>query len=210
MAKRSATEDVRLTLGVLTAAEAQEGMSQRTLAAELGVALGLVNAYVKRCARKGLLKVSQVPARRYRYYLTPAGFAEKAKLTGEYLAISLSFFRRAKAAYSDVFVAAEERRWKSVVLLGAGDLADIATICALERGIKVAAIVDPRDEVSHGYAAVSKSLRAVTARYSGCVWTGLPDEFVETLFERPVRGQILSPNADRLGLPCASAVTETV
>lgn len=76
-----------MTLGVLTAAEAQDGISQRTLAADLGVAVGLVNAYVKRCVRKGLLKVSQVPARRYRYYLTPAGFAEKAKLTGEYLAI---------------------------------------------------------------------------------------------------------------------------
>ena len=68
-------DDARIMLGVLQAVEAGEVRSQRHLAAELGIALGLANAYVKRCIRKGLLKVSEVPARRYAYYLTPQGFA---------------------------------------------------------------------------------------------------------------------------------------
>lgn len=204
MAKRSATEDVRLTLGVLTAAEAQQGVSQRTLAAELDVAVGLVNAYVKRCVRKGLLKVSQVPTRRYRYYLTPAGFAEKAKLTGEYLAISLSFFRRAKIAYSDVFETADTLRWKSVVLLGAGDLADIATICALKRGIRVVSMVDPRMAPKSGVPALVRTVRSVSDPFDGYVWTGLSDEDLDLVLKRGDKARLLMPNAGRLGLPCAA------
>lgn len=210
MAKRSATEDVRLTLGVLTAAEAQVGISQRTLAADLGVAVGLVNAYVKRCVRKGLLKVSQVPARRYRYYLTPAGFAEKAKLTGEYLAISLSFFRHAREAYADVFETAGTLRWKSVVLLGAGDLADIASICALKSGIRVVAVVDPRVDIEDGRSIVVRAVSAVPAKYNGYVWTGLSDADIGLVLKRGVRDRILTPQAQRLGLPCAASVAEAV
>ena len=38
----------------------------------------------------------QVPLNRYAYYLTPQGFAEKSRLTAEYLAASFDFFRRAR------------------------------------------------------------------------------------------------------------------
>ena len=52
-------------------------MTRRSLARELGIALGLANAYLKRCAKKGLIKIAQAPANRYAYYLTPQGFARK-------------------------------------------------------------------------------------------------------------------------------------
>ena len=45
---------------------------------------------------KGLVKMSQVPLNRYAYYLTPQGFAEKSRLTAEYLSVSFNFFRRAR------------------------------------------------------------------------------------------------------------------
>jgi len=55
----------RIMLGLLQSVERDGGQSQRRLAAELGIALGLVNAYLKRCIKKGLVKVSEAPARRY-------------------------------------------------------------------------------------------------------------------------------------------------
>ncbi|HEY4820142.1 MAG TPA: winged helix-turn-helix transcriptional regulator, partial [Xanthobacteraceae bacterium] len=67
-------------LGLLESVERGGEQSQRRLASELGVALGLVNAYLKRCVNKGLVKVSEAPARRYAYYLTPHGFTEKSLL----------------------------------------------------------------------------------------------------------------------------------
>ena len=69
-------------------------INQRALAKELGIALGMTNAYLKRCVKKGWVKINQVPARRYRYYLTPKGFAEKTRLTAEYFTDSLTFFSR--------------------------------------------------------------------------------------------------------------------
>ena len=96
-------EDERILLDLLNSVERDGGQSQRRLASELGIALGLVNAYLRRCVKKGLVKVTAAPARRYIYYLTPQGFAEKSRLTVEYLSVSFSFFRRAKAECGVVF-----------------------------------------------------------------------------------------------------------
>ena len=91
-----------MTLGLLSAVEADSGITQRTLASELGVALGLTNSYFKKCIDKGLVKIQQVPANRYAYYLTPRGFSEKSRLTAEYLNSSFSFYRRAKNDLSKI------------------------------------------------------------------------------------------------------------
>jgi DNA-binding MarR family transcriptional regulator len=122
--------------------ERDGGQTQRRLASELGVALGLVNAYLKRCVKKGLLKVGEAPARRYAYYLTPQGFAEKARLTVEYFSFSFSIFRRARAEYGDAIRTASSRGFSRIVIAGVSDLAEIATICALECGTEVVGVVD--------------------------------------------------------------------
>src|ERR1039458_9517050 len=137
-------ENERIVLGLLESVERGDAQSQRKLASELGIALGLCNAYLKRCVTKGLVKMSEVPTRRYAYYLTPKGFAEKSRLTVDYLASSFVFFRRARADCSDVLRAANARGWQRVALLGVSDLAEIATICALETGTTIAAVVAPR------------------------------------------------------------------
>ena len=54
----------RIVLGLLTSVDTDGARSQRRIAGELGVALGLVNAYLKRSIKKGLVKVRQAPARR--------------------------------------------------------------------------------------------------------------------------------------------------
>jgi DNA-binding MarR family transcriptional regulator len=79
-----------MTLELLEAIEEKSDVTQRRLARELGVALGLANSYLKRCERKGLVKIHKAPANRYLYYLTPKGFAEKSRLTAEYLSASFS------------------------------------------------------------------------------------------------------------------------
>jgi len=133
----------RILLGLLESVERDGSQSQRHLAAELGIALGLVNAYLKRCIGKGLLKVNEVPARRYAYYLTPQGFAEKSRLTVEYLSYSFGFFRRAKADCADAFELARERGIRRIALAGISDLAEIAIICGPESGTEILAVVDP-------------------------------------------------------------------
>ncbi|MCC5977792.1 MAG: winged helix-turn-helix transcriptional regulator [Salinarimonas sp.] len=130
-------------LRLLDAVERGRFGSQREAAAELGIALGLVNAYVKRCVRKGWLKVSEVPARRYAYYLTPQGFSEKARLSGQYLSSSMGLFRKARRDYAHLLKRAETLGMRRIVLLGASELAEIARLCALETEIEIVAIIDP-------------------------------------------------------------------
>jgi hypothetical protein len=141
-------ENERIVLGLLSSVETDGARSQRRIAAELGIALGLVNAYLKRCVKKGLVKVGDAPARRYAYYLTPQGFAEKSRLTVQYLSESFSFFRKAKADCTCIFDDAAARDFKRLVLAGKSDLAEIAILCAVEVGATVVAIVDPQSEGS--------------------------------------------------------------
>lgn len=135
-------EDSRIVLGLLNSVESGGEQSQRHIAAELGIALGLVNAYLKRCVKKGLVKVSEAPTRRYAYYLTPRGFAEKSRLTVEYLSSSFSFFRQARADCAQVFATAKARGYENLVLCGRSDLAEVAILSALESGVTIVAVVD--------------------------------------------------------------------
>ena len=139
-------ENEQIVLGLLRSVETDGARSQRLIAAELGIALGLVNAYLKRCVKKGLVKVHDVPARRYAYYLTPQGFAEKSRLTVQYLSDSFSFFRKAKSDCTHVFQEAAARGLNRLVLAGKSDLAEVAILCAVEAGATVVAIVDARGE----------------------------------------------------------------
>lgn len=146
MSGASSGEDIkqaRIMLGLLDSVERDGAQSQRRLAGELGIALGLVNAYLKRSVKKGLVKASEVPTRRYVYYLTPQGFAEKSRLTVEYLSFSFRFFRQAKEDCAALFKRAEACGFKRVVLVGRSDLSEIASICALESDVKIVAMVDP-------------------------------------------------------------------
>ncbi len=139
-------EEARIMLGLLDSVERNGGQSQRHLASELGIALGLVNAYLKRCIKKGLVKASQAPARRYVYYLTAHGFAEKSRLTVEYLSYSFGFFRQAKADCALMLDAAKAKNLDRIVLAGKSDLAEIAAICAHESDVTIVGVVDPTAE----------------------------------------------------------------
>jgi len=142
--KSSDVEQTRIVLGLLEYVERGGEQSQRRLASELGVALGLANAYLKRCIKKGLVKVRQAPARRYAYYLTPHGFTEKSRLTVEFMSYSFTLFRRAKVDCMAALRAAREHGYARIALLGASDLAEIAAICALDGGFTIVAVVDPK------------------------------------------------------------------
>ena len=164
----------RIILGLLESVERDGAQSQRRLATELGIALGLVNAYIKRCVKKGLLKVRHVPAGRYAYYLTPSGFAEKSRLTVEYLSSSFLFFRQARADCALIFQTVRGRGFCRVVLAGRSDLTEIATICALESEIIIVSVVDGGTNQSHFLnIPVEQSFDQVRAPFDAIVVTDL-------------------------------------
>jgi len=136
-------KDDALTLEILQAIEGDSEVTQRHLAARLGVALGLANSYLKRCAKKGLIKIQTAPANRYAYYLTPKGFAEKSRLTAEYLSISFDFYRRASNDCRQAFAVCNRNGWRRVLLCGVSELAEIATLRAGDYGMELVGNYDP-------------------------------------------------------------------
>lgn len=135
-----------LVLELLDAVGKSSHISQRHLASNMGIALGLANSYLKRCIRKGFIKISEAPANRYLYYLTPKGFAEKSRLTAKYLSTSFAFYRKAGESCLQVFLECEQRGWRGILLYGMSDLAEIATLRAQERDVHIVGIVDPHTE----------------------------------------------------------------
>jgi DNA-binding MarR family transcriptional regulator len=136
-----------IMLGLLASIERNSAVTQRKIAGDLGIALGLANAYLRRCVRKGLVKVSQVPLNRYAYYLTPQGFVEKSRLTAEYLAVSFNFFRRARADCEALLAACADAGWRRVALFGAGELAEIAVLSNADLCLEIVAVIDARAAV---------------------------------------------------------------
>ncbi len=132
-----------LTLELLQEIDRQSDLTQRSLANHLDVALGLANAYLKRCIRKGLVKVKQAPPNRYLYYLTPKGFSEKSRLTAEYLRHSFDFYRQASDSMSGVMDRCISAGHSRLCLVGASELAEITLIRAREYPLAVSAVFDP-------------------------------------------------------------------
>lgn len=164
----------RIILSLLNSVENDGSQSQRHIAAELGIALGLVNAYLKRCVRKGLVKVSTAPARRYAYYLTPQGFTEKSRLTVEYLSSSFSFFRQAKSDCAEVFRIAQARNLQNLVLVGRSDLAEVAILSAADSGVSIVAVVsEEADDVLFVGRTVHSSIGCLTQPFDAVVITDL-------------------------------------
>ncbi len=141
-----AIQDSDVPLGILEAVELGHEISQRSMALELNIALGLVNAYLKKCIKKGLVKVRQAPKRRFAYYLTPQGFAEKSRLTARYLSYSFDFFRSARHDCDALIATAAANGWARLALVGASDATEVAVICATDGPVKMVAVIDPTVE----------------------------------------------------------------
>lgn len=136
----------QLVLELLDAVGRKNDVSQRHLALHMGVALGLANSYLKRCIRKGFIKISEAPANRYLYYLTPTGFSEKSRLTAKYLSSSFAFYRKAGESCIRALKTCEQNGWKQVALCGISDLAEIAALRAQERDIGIVGTYDPHTD----------------------------------------------------------------
>ena len=139
-----------LTRRLLTEVEAGRGLSQRSLARNAGVALGLTNLLLRRLARRGLIEIVKIRPNRVRYVITAAGIAEKARMTRAYLDYSLRFYAEARdrlrhsfATLSDGWPADREKR---IVFYGAGEVAEIGYVCLQETDLQLVGIVDEHRE----------------------------------------------------------------
>ena len=121
-------------------------VSQRLLAKNLGVALGLTNLYVKRLVRKGYIKITTIPRHRLKYLLTTRGMAEKSRLTYLYMQYSLSNYRNVRNRLKHVLSGLSQAGHKRVVVYGTGELAELAYLSLREMDMTLVGFVDGKQD----------------------------------------------------------------
>jgi len=138
------------THDILEAIDSTPEVSQRSLASSLGIALGLTNSLIKGLVHRGWVKVTHVQRHRVRYLLTPAGLAEKARLSQMAFHAAVDRYRDARQRVQAMFMRVSAdwpapprtRGRKPVVFFGSGELAEIGFICLQETDLTLVAVVD--------------------------------------------------------------------
>jgi DNA-binding MarR family transcriptional regulator len=135
-------------LEILSAIEEGRPLSQRALAERLGIALGLVNLYLRRLSRKGYVKITEFPAKpaarkRLNYLLTPKGLTEKSRLAYQHMVYSLNLFRRTRETLRGSLALLVAQGMKRVALYGPGEAAELAYLTLKEFGLEPVGIFAP-------------------------------------------------------------------
>jgi len=130
-------------LKLLEHLEQAEELPRRVAASKLGVSVKLAHKLLGGMVERGLVHVRKENARRWRYFLTPRGIAEKARLTREFLEFSFEFYREARRRSAQVCRDLRESGVRRVAFLGVGELAEIAYLGVREWGLELVDVFDP-------------------------------------------------------------------
>ena len=128
--------------------EKTPNLSQRELSNKFGIALGVTNACLKRMVRRGWIRLTKVPPRRIGYYLTPKGFAEKARLTMTFLSYNIHHYSNLKAMITEKLLEMESEGVKRVIFWGVSDEMEITYVTLQGTEMELVAIVDDDDGVN--------------------------------------------------------------
>ncbi len=130
------------SLQILDELSNNDSLTQRDLSSRLGIALGLVNTYIKNLVKKGYITVRAIPPKRYTYYLTPKGFTEKTRLTYHLLQDYTRIYREAKNNLKKLFNELRKSGSKRVLFAGVDEVTEIAYITLQETDLELAGVVD--------------------------------------------------------------------
>ena len=139
---RNLTANEQHELRILELVEERDRITQRGVAMELEIALGMANALIKRLVHKGYIKVKDAPSRRYGYYITPEGFMEKGRLVSKYIANSFKFFGEARGDYEAIATQISAGQITGVCCVGTGEVMEIAQLVFAARDIEVVCVLD--------------------------------------------------------------------
>ena len=139
---RNLTVNEQHELRVLELVEERDRITQRGVATELEIALGMANALIKRLVHKGYIKVKDAPSRRYKYYVTPEGFIEKGRLVSKYIANSVKFFGEVRRDYEMIASEVSARQSTGVCCVGTGEVMEIAQMVFAAHNIAVVCVLD--------------------------------------------------------------------
>jgi ribosomal protein S25 len=154
-------------------------VSQRHLAHELGIALGVANRLVQNLGKKGYIRVTQAGWKRWVYALTPAGITRKVHLTLAYVERFMDHYRRVRALVREEIGAQVANDKSRVAIYGTTELAELLYLALRDRGITNIDFFDVTVEAQH----------AASLRFLGMPVHGLetmaPEQYVKVMVAFP-------------------------
>ncbi len=121
-------------------------VTQRSISSKLGIALGLVNSYMKRLTKKGHIKITTIPKSRVKYILTPKGFTEKVRLTYEYMRYSIDYYKDIRVRLDNIFKSMVASGVNDVLIWGDGEVAELSYVSMRGLPLKLIGVVDSKKE----------------------------------------------------------------
>lgn len=142
----------------------EEPLSQREISRRLGIAVGLVNSYLKNLVAKGFVRIKAFPSNRYSYLLTPQGISEKSRLAYQHLTYFTSLYTVARHDYLALFRRLESEGVREVAFCGVDEVAEIAYLSLRETGISLVSVMDDSRAGGDFFGIEVHSLAAVGVR----------------------------------------------
>jgi DNA-binding MarR family transcriptional regulator len=153
--------DSHRSLKILNVLSENDSLTQRDISNRLGIALGLVNSYIKNLVKKGYLTVIAIPSKRYVYYLTPKGFAEKTRLTYDLLQDYTRIYREARKNLKNLFDEIHRDGARKIVFAGSDEVAEIAYITLQESNIELSGVVDMENQGTNFFGFIVQNMNAI-------------------------------------------------
>lgn len=134
-------------LSLLQELEKNPVISQRELSNKFGIALGVTNACLKRMGRRGWIRIMGLNHRRIGYYLTPKGFAEKARLTVHLVSWTIQHYAALKEMIAGGFLEMQNTGIERIVFYGVSDEMEVAYLTLQGVNLKLVGIVEDEDKI---------------------------------------------------------------
>ena len=193
---RNLTVNEQHELRVLELVEERDRITQRGVATELEIALGMANALIKRLVHKGYIKVKDAPSRRYKYYITPEGFMEKGRLVSKYIANSFKFFGEVRRDYEMLANQVSANQGTGVCCVGTGEVMEIAQMVFAAHNIEVVCVLDVLADEGEQHFQNFRDIPDEIASQIGCLViteTRRPHKVFEILASTEGDKEILAP-----------------
>jgi DNA-binding MarR family transcriptional regulator len=139
-------QDIR-ELNLLQELEKNPVISQRELSNKFGIALGVTNACLKRMARRGWIQIMSLDHRRIGYFLTPKGFAERAKLTLHLISWTVQHYSALKDLIGERLLEMQNEGIERIVFYGVSDEMEVAYVTLQGVNLKLVGIVEDDEKV---------------------------------------------------------------
>ena len=130
------------TLQILDHVEKTPLVTNRKVATKLDVSVKLAHALAQAACPEGDAEYPKHHSRRWDYFLTPKGIAEKARLTYQFMDFTMQFYREARRRSSEVLAQARKAGVRRVAFLGVSELAEIAYLGIQEQKLQLVDVFD--------------------------------------------------------------------